>query len=163
MTLSIDPRISRINPMYRIYLLYIEPFIALSGAYLAYFQPNEFLVRTAPWKVSQQFIHIKFPKPVIKLLSTDIAALYIFFAINEAVVLRLTRDYSVWQAVVFAMLMSDMGHILAIYQADPVGSLNVAKWQREEYVNNGIIAFGVILRLGFLSGFGNGKDRRNRW
>ncbi|KAJ8058745.1 hypothetical protein OCU04_011736 [Sclerotinia nivalis] len=159
---SIDPRISKINPIYRIFLLYIEPVMALGGAYLAYFQPAKFILSTAPSTISLPFTSLTTstllsPDPVIKFLSTDIAALYVLFTINEVVVLRLTRDYSVWKAVVFAMFVCDMGHILGIYEADPVGSLNVVGWTTEEQINNGILAFGLILRLAFLLGFGNRK------
>ncbi|CAD6444821.1 93d2f26b-d79e-4af5-bbea-ef11d8589854-CDS [Sclerotinia trifoliorum] len=73
--------------------------------------------------------------------------LYILLAINEALVLRLTRDYSVWEAVVFAMLVRDMGHLWGVYLVDPVGSLDVAVWTTKQSINNGILAFGFILRL----------------
>jgi len=159
MASSIDPRISKINPFYRIFLLYIEPVLALSGAYLAFFQPARFLVGTAPSPISTPFLPSSSitPDPVIKFLCADIAALYVLFTINEAVVLRLTRDYSVWRAVVFAMLVCDVGHVYGIYEADPVGSLSIAGWTMEEAINNGILGFGVILRVAFLLGVGDKK------
>lgn len=157
MSSSVDPRISKINPIYRIFLLYIEPVLALSGAYLAFFKPAKFIFSTAPSSISSPFITLASHDPVIKFLSTDIAALYVLFTINEAVVLRLTRDYSVWKAVVFAMLVCDVGHLWGVYEADPMGSLNVGGWTFEESINNGILVFGAILRIAFLSGFMNQK------
>ncbi|ESZ93526.1 hypothetical protein SBOR_6068 [Sclerotinia borealis F-4128] len=170
MSLSIDPRISNIHPFYRIFLLYIEPILALSGAYLALFHPAKFLLGTAPSSLSTPFIPLTLTTPiststpqpqpidpVIQFLSANIGALYILFAINEAIVLRLTRDYSVWKVVVFAMLVCDVGHIWGVYQADPTGSLEVMRWTMEEWINNGILAFGAVLRIAFLGGVGYRK------
>ena len=157
---SIDSRISEIHPFYRIFLLYIEPIMALSGAYLAHFQPYKFIHGTAPSSLSRPFLSLSStftPDPVIQFLSTDIAALYVLFTINEAVVLRLTRDYSVWKTVVFAMLVCDMGHFWGIYEADPVEFLSVRGWSTEELINNGILGFGLVLRIAFLLGLGNRK------
>ncbi|KAF7909072.1 uncharacterized protein EAE98_010806 [Botrytis deweyae] len=157
---SIDSRISKIHPFYRIFLLYIEPILALSGAYLAYFEPYKFIHGTAPSSLSENFVSLSStltPDPVIQFLSTDIAALYVLFTINEAVVLRLTRDYSVWKTVVFAMLLCDVGHFWGIYKADSVGIFNVGEWSTEELINYGILGFGSALRIAFLLGFGNRK------
>ncbi|KAF7949972.1 hypothetical protein EAE96_007277 [Botrytis aclada] len=134
--------------------------MALSGAYLAYFEPYKFIHGTAPSSLSRPFLSLAStltPDPVIQFLSTDIAALYVLFTINEAVVLRLTRDYSVWKAVVFAMFLCDAGHFWGIYQADPAEFLNVGGWSTEELINNGILGFGFVLRIGFLLGLGNRK------
>ncbi|KAF7882043.1 uncharacterized protein EAF01_011823 [Botrytis porri] len=160
MTTSIDSRISKIHPFYHVFLLYIEPILALSGAYLAYFQPYKFIHDTAPSSLSKPFVSLSStltPDPVIQLLTTDIAALYVLFTINEAVVLRLTRDYSVWNTVVSAMLLCDVGHFWGIYEADPVVLLNVGGWSAEELINIGILGFGLVLRIAFLLGLGNRK------
>ncbi|KAF7941592.1 uncharacterized protein EAE97_006429 [Botrytis byssoidea] len=157
---SIDFRISKIHPFYRVFLLYIEPILALSGAYLAYSQPYKFIHGTAPSSLSKPFVSLSStltPDPVIQFLSTDIAALYVLFTINEAVVLRLTRDYSVWKAVVFAMLVCDVGHFWGIYKADCVGLFRVGGWSTEERINYGILGFGLVLRIAFLLGLGNRK------
>ncbi|KAG4027242.1 hypothetical protein MFRU_032g01080 [Monilinia fructicola] len=155
---SIDPRIPKIHPFYRTFLLNIEPIFALSGAYLSLFHPTKFITSTAPSTLSSTIdIQSSTSDPLIKFLTADIGALYLLFTINEALVLRLTRDYSVWKAVVFAMLVCDLGHLWGVYEADPIGSLDVHGWTSDEWINNGILIFGAVLRIAFLSGLGNKK------
>jgi hypothetical protein len=108
----IDPRISKVALPYRIFFLYMEPIFALGGAYLCLFDPAQFLMRTAPASIYSDRPYAT--TPAIDFLAADVGALYLLFAINEGITLRLTRDYSVWKSVVAAMLVCDFGHLFSI-------------------------------------------------
>ncbi|KAM3083101.1 Basic amino-acid permease [Clarireedia jacksonii] len=151
--LYMDPRISKVGLIYRIFFLYMEPIFALGGAYLCLFDPAKFLVSTAPASIYSD--HPYAATPVIDFLAADVGALYLLFAINEGITLRLTRDYSVWKSVVAAMLVCDFGHLWGIYSVAPEQCLDFVRWTNEERFNYLILIFGAILRAAFLMGIGN--------
>ena len=79
---------------YRIFFLYIEPVLALSGTYLCFSNPERFVTGTTPLPA----ILAASPRaisPIMLLLLTNIGAWYLLFAINEAIVLRCTMEKSV--------------------------------------------------------------------
>ncbi|KUJ19578.1 uncharacterized protein LY89DRAFT_546118, partial [Mollisia scopiformis] len=145
--------ITRISTIYQIWFLYLEPVMALAGTYLCVFQPDRMLIGTVPLPA----ITIASPitiTPLMQLLLTNIGALYVLFAINEGLVLRLTKEKNVWLAVIGAMLVSDVGHIWAVYQIAPTRMGEFMAWNSDEWINYGTLWFGVGLRAVFMMGFG---------
>jgi len=146
------PRSPLIAPLYRIFFLSIEPLLAFSGACLSHFHPYKFVASITPAS-----IHTSPPlvvTPTIQLLCTNIAALYLLFTINEAIVLRLSNDINVWRAVIAGMLISDFGHLYGVYAADPARATEWGMWVMEEWFNVLTLSFGAVVRLGFLAGVG---------
>lgn len=88
------------------------------------------------------------------MMLLNIGALYGLFAIIEGIVLRLTKEKSVWLAVLAAMLVSDVGHIYAAYEIAPELIVQFASWNSDEWVNHGSLVFGALLRASFLIGIG---------
>jgi len=88
------------------------------------------------------------------MLFTNIGCLYALFAINEGLVLRLTKEKNVWLGVIAAMLVSDVGHLYAVWEIAPERMLDLVKWNSDEWINYGTLWFGAALRLAFLLGFG---------
>ncbi|KAH7132491.1 hypothetical protein B0J11DRAFT_503660 [Dendryphion nanum] len=134
--------------LYRLFFLYLEPAFALNGAIMCHFSPLSFLrtmSATAPYI------------PATQVIFDQLAACYVLFAFNEAIVLRVTKDIRVWRAMMLGMVLCDCLHIN--------GSWNVMGWEastkpwlwRGEDAVNMIILYGfTLLRLAFLGGWGVG-------
>jgi hypothetical protein len=139
---------------YRIFFLYIEPVLALGGTYLCMADPQRFLLGTVPQPafIAASPIAVS---PVMQLLLTNIAALYALFAMNEAIVLRCTREKSVWYAIIGGMLASDIGHIYAVYAIAPERIAQFANWSSDEWINYGTLLGGALIRSAFVLGIGN--------
>ncbi|KAF2428610.1 hypothetical protein EJ08DRAFT_592144, partial [Tothia fuscella] len=73
---------------------------------------------------------------------------------NQAVVLRLTKERKVWNALIVGMVLSDLGHIYALWEADKLGFFDVSGFRREDWINEGMLVVGLALRVGFLAGVG---------
>lgn len=132
--------------VFRYFFLYIEPISALAGAYAAALRPQFYLemthAATAP----------KFGIPTsTSIVLTQLANLYLLFAVNEAVVLRCTDDVKVWSALLSGLLLADLGHL---YSVNALGSRiywNVAAWNAMDWGNVGIVYVGAAMRIAFLS------------
>lgn len=72
-------------------------------------------------------------------------------------VLWVTSELDVWKAVIRAMVVSDVGHLGALWWAAPERMLEVVHWTFEEGVNVGILSAGLALRVAFLLGIGKGR------
>jgi hypothetical protein len=133
---------------YRLFFLFIEPIGAIVGAYFAHFQPDEYLRLTHA---------LSTPSPVP--LSTQVALsqlgnLYLFFAINEALVLRSTHDLRVWRTVLFGLLIGDLGHL---YTCHPLGIdiyWSVMRWNAIDWGSIPFVYLGASMRIAFLAGVG---------
>jgi hypothetical protein len=148
---------SRIALIYKIWFLYFEPPAALGGMYLCIFDPNRILsaMMPLPAYLAASSGSTSVPiTPLVRLLLFNIGALYGLFAIIEGIVLRLTKEKSVWLAVLVAMLVSDVGHIYAAYEIAPERILQFGSWNSDEWVNYGTLVFGALLRAAFLLGIG---------
>src|SRR5436190_1542401 len=92
---------------YRFFFLFLEPLLALAGAYVAHFQPQQYLHLTSPSTFSASS-----PVPLAtQVVLSQLANLYFLFAVNEALVLRATADLRVWRTVLVALLVADVGHL----------------------------------------------------
>ncbi|KAI9745226.1 MAG: hypothetical protein M1818_001504 [Claussenomyces sp. TS43310] len=138
---------------YRLYFLYFEPIMTLSGAYLCLFSPLDFLARATPLDVTTV-------TPLTHLLLTQIACLYIFHGFTEAIILRLSNDARVWRTLAAGIAIADLGHLYSLYAAAPRAFVNVPGWTRDEWINYGILTLGLALRIGMLLGVGIGKGTR---
>jgi hypothetical protein len=97
-----------ISLLYRIYFLYFEPLAALGGTYLAFFSPQRYLEGTTPLTaLPANYTTIS---PLTQMLLTNIGSLYALFAINEGIILRLTKERNVWFAIMGAFCITDICH-----------------------------------------------------
>ena len=109
---------SRIPLIYRIFFLYIEPISALGGAYYAAFEPKAYLADLLPFHP---------PSPASgndgavttasSMVLTQLANLYLLFALNEHFVLSSTSDIWTWKRLLFGLLVADIGHLISMYPA----------------------------------------------
>ena len=139
------PKGTDMATIYNIFFLYIEPLFAFLGACAAFFQPDKYLQLTH---------HPTAPKHGIptatKIVINQLANLYLFFAINEALVLRATKDLRVWRAVITGLLIADVGHL---YSLHPLGARFywvVKAWNVLHWGNIPFVYVGALLRVCFL-------------
>ncbi|KAK2625999.1 hypothetical protein QTJ16_004261 [Diplocarpon rosae] len=169
-------QLTHISLLYRLYFLCFEPIGALAGTYLCLFDPQRFLAGTVPLPAylasssssspvtkswPPQEVGIPGPRtvdlsPLLRMALTNIASLYVLFAVNEGLLLRLTREKRVWCTVIVAMVCADVGHIYAAWAISPerLAAGKLGSWTSDEWINYGTLFAGLGLRIAFLLGFG---------
>lgn len=147
---------SQIPLIYRIFFLYIEPVSTIVGAYYAHFQPSQYLHLTH--SLSHPSLAAAIPVGVTTVLS-QLANLYVLFAVNEALVLRSTNDVNVWRTLLFGLLVADFGHLASVRLTGTPWEVYAQFWTWNEMAwgNVGFVYLGALLRTCFISGIGLGK------
>lgn len=139
---------SQLSPaiIFRIVMLYYEPFAAIAGAILVLSCPTSVLSGILPPNTSITLT------PIHHFLITNIASLWLFFGVVEAIVLRLTSDLKIWSAVVGAMIFSDLGYLYARQRVVPAWNIywRVDRWRWEDWVNIGSTILILVMRITFL-------------
>ncbi|KEY65898.1 hypothetical protein S7711_07930 [Stachybotrys chartarum IBT 7711] len=133
---------------YRLFFLIIEPVSALVGAFYSHYRQMEYLrlldANSAPVVV---------PTATSVALS-QLANMYLFFALNEAIVLRSATDMRVWKAVLAVLLMADFGHLYSMRGLGMEKYYDVTGWNASDIGNIPWVYFGATLRICFLAGVG---------
>lgn len=145
----------RIPAPYRAFFLYLEPASALVGAYYAHFCPATYLQLThspsAPVPVPAEAHGVP---AGTRIVLSQLANLYLLFALNEATVLRATADLRVWRALLRGLLVADLGHLYSLSALGPSIYWDVARWNAIDWGNVAFVYLGASMRLAFLSGIG---------
>lgn len=138
---------------YRLFFLVIEPIATLVGAYYAFYRPEEYL----------QLTHAETALPVTplgtKVALSQLANLYLAFALNEAIVLRSTSDLRVWKALLFGLLVADFGHLYTVRALGIRVYYNVWSWNAIDWGNVAFVYCGAAMRISFLTGVGMGNAK----
>ncbi|GFP52018.1 hypothetical protein TASIC1_0001017000 [Trichoderma asperellum] len=146
---SIMAPLRRLPLAYRLFFLYLEPISALVGAFFTHFRQQRYLellnTATAPAR------HVPLSTSVAM---SQLANMYFFFAINEALVLRSTRDLRVWRAVLLVLLIADLGHLYSMKELGPSIYYDVAGWNAGHVGNVPWVYAGATMRCCFLAGVG---------
>ena len=179
---SIEPA-SYISPIYTLFFLYIEPFTALLGFLVAYTNPHLYLALTdhtylsqpAPTSLSPsafvpfitQSASILLPSSgapapplATRIALAQLSNLYLFFALNELLVLHTTNGFAtryklpVWRALLTALLVADVGHLWSVKELGLGVYWRVWEWNCMDWGNVGVVYVGMGLRMAFLSGLG---------
>lgn len=99
--------------------------------------------------------HTSSPVPLgTSIVLSQLANLYLLFALNEALVLRSTGDLRVWRTVLLGLLIADFGHL---YSVSGLGSWvywDVTRWNAIDYGNVLFVYLGASMRIAFLFGVG---------
>jgi hypothetical protein len=136
--------------LYRLFFLVIEPISALVGAYFAYFRQDEYLNLTHAASAPSQI-------PVgTTIVMSQLANLYLFFAINEALVLRSSTDLRVWKTVLFCLLVGDLGHLYTVKDLGLDIYWSYWRWNAIDWGNIPFVYLGASMRIAFLSNIGLG-------
>ncbi|XXH05152.1 hypothetical protein Hte_011577 [Hypoxylon texense] len=142
------PRQTVLPLAYRAFFLIIEPISALVGAYYAHFRQDEYLAMTihTPSELSSG----------TSIVLSQLANLYLLFALNEALVLRSTGDLRVWRTVLSVLLIADFGHLYSVGGLGFWVYWNVTRWNAIDWGNVGFVYLGAAMRISFLAGVGLG-------
>lgn len=141
-----------VSSVYRYFFLYIEPISALTGAYYSFFQQQTYLDLTHASSSPKDGIPVS-----TQVILAQLANLYFLFALNEALILRVTSDLKVWRAVLLCLLIADIGHLYSVRAVGWPVYWNVMGWNAIDWGNVGFVYAGAAMRLSFLSGFGVSK------
>jgi hypothetical protein len=147
----------RLPAIYSVFFLLVEPISTLVGAFFAHFRQNDYLQMThlASSSLSDT------PKSTSIVLS-QLANLYLLFALNEALVLRSTSDLRVWKTLLFGLLLADFGHLYSVKALGPEIYYEAWNWNAMHWGNVGFVYVGASMRCAFLSGVGlntkNGQE-----
>ncbi|KAK3368659.1 hypothetical protein B0H63DRAFT_79088 [Podospora didyma] len=140
--------------VYRLFFFFIEPVSALVGAYYANYAKLEYLRLTHASSVPS-------PIPVgTSIVMSQLANMYLLFAINEWLVLRSTNDLRVWKRVLFCLLIGDIGHLYTVRELGPQIYWSVTKWNAIDWGNIPFVYLGASLRMAFLANVGLGVKSR---
>jgi hypothetical protein len=149
-----------LHPYYLFFFLYLEPISALAGAVAALF-PSIYLSFLDP---SASESSLQTTSLAVSTAIAQLANLYLFFALTEALVLRAARHHAPsWRALISAMLIADFGHLLAAWRLGMRQYWSVSEWGWMELGGIGFVYAGAATRIMFLSGLGvKSVERRGR-
>ena len=140
--------IQHISPLFTGFFLYIEPLFAFLGGLQAAFTPTQYLSFFTPLPVPS--IPAPFQIPLDQL-----GACYVLFAWNEAITLRFTKDYRVWQAIIAGIALCDILHLAGAWrEMGTAVVLNPSMWRSKDWVNMLLLWPPLAMRLSFVMGFG---------
>ena len=89
---------------------------------MSQFQQHDYLALTTTWNAAaptSSSVLTKLTAAAVptttSVILTQLANLYLVFAINEALVLRATFDRKVWSAFLLGLLIADFGHLWSVH------------------------------------------------
>jgi hypothetical protein len=139
--------LSPLLPRHRAYIRYRRRF--------AHFQPQTYLNLTHA--ASAPAIHIPIGTSIVL---SQLANLYLLFAINEALVLRSTSDLRVWRTLLFGLLIADLGHLFSVAKLGSDIYWRVQIWSAIDWGNVAFVYIGAMSRIAFLCSVGLGNETR---
>lgn len=153
------PSPSSVPLAYRLFFLYIEPLSAIVGAWYAHLLPHTYLALTHAGSAPPASAPV--PTSTAVVLS-QLANLYLLFALNEALVLRCTSDLRVWRTLLLGLLVADLGHLYSVRRLGPATYWQLSAWNAMTWGNVGFVYAGAAMRVSFLSGLGLARPRAGR-
>jgi hypothetical protein len=135
---------------YRALFLYIEPTLALFGTAVLLLQPERYLLSLTDSAVYHTDN---------KVVYANLGATYALFAFNEFIVLRVTNDIRVWNAVLTGILLCDCIHLYASWATlGPSIFWNPTAWRQDDWITIGSYYVQGLFRIAFLAGLGFKKS-----
>ncbi|KAF7303372.1 hypothetical protein MIND_00565100 [Mycena indigotica] len=89
---------------YRLFFLYVEPILALAGAYYAASQPAAYIHDLSLPSLHLLAMPLSAQSAIVLL---QLANLYLLFALNEHLVLSSTASLKTWRRLLFVILVAD--------------------------------------------------------
>jgi hypothetical protein len=101
--------------------------------------------------------------PQFQVVLDQVGACYLMFGLVEAVVLRATSEMRVWNALIWCLMICDVGHLYGSYNALGWSTLmNPSPWRWEDYVNMILLWLSFATRAAFLLGVGFRKSAKSK-
>ncbi|KAG5982009.1 hypothetical protein E4U55_002423 [Claviceps digitariae] len=152
----------RLPFIYRLFFLLVEPLSALVAAFYAHCIQTTYLGYLDTQSASDDA-----PSPLLLPLSTSVALsqlanMYLLFALIEALVLRSTWDMRVWRTVLGVLLVADLGHLYSMRGLGLGVYYDIWAWNAGIWAQIPLVYAGAALRMSFLAGVGFGESRRTK-
>lgn len=148
---------NHIPAFYRVFFTSIDPLIALSGAYMDFFDPETILASSFP----RSSDYAK-PTPPITVLLRQAGGAFIMMAFLMVFMLRYTNDVKIWKMFEFGILLTDLTLFYSLHGAlVEQGRLDVGAIRWEEWGTIAITGFVTVVRIAFLGGLGFTKKGDN--
>lgn len=138
--------------LYKLFFLYIEPVATLVGAYYAHILQSHYLSMTMLSTTSTA--NVLGPSVQESIVLTQLANMYLAFALNEALVLRASSDQTVWRTLLCGLLIADFGHLYSVRTLGVAIYWRIWEWNAMYWGNLGFVYVGATMRICFLSGLG---------
>ncbi|PHH66112.1 hypothetical protein CDD81_175 [Ophiocordyceps australis] len=145
----------RLPAAYRAFFLLIEPMSALVGAFFNQFRQRHYLELLDAASAPSQNVPL-----ATSVALSQLANMYLFFALTEALVLRSTWDLVVWRKLLLVMLIADFGHLYSMRQLGPAIYYDFTSWNAGDWGNVPWVYAGATMRICFLAGLGLHGSRR---
>ncbi|KAK4188758.1 hypothetical protein QBC35DRAFT_185410 [Podospora australis] len=138
----------------RLYLTILEPLMCLNGVYLTLFHPSEYHSKITRFGLASF-------SPENQFLYTQLAAAWLVFGFNEAIVLWLVDDLRVWKLLCIGMLLSDAVYFVSSVEA--VGGWErfsaIGEWDAFDWSVFIMAVIATLMRLVVLGVNGNKAKR----
>jgi hypothetical protein len=145
---------------YRIFFLYIDPLICLSGVYIFFFAHPFYIENGLPSAISGLIPKTASITPLTEYLLIALGSYSLFVFTMQILLLHQFRNalegmnVRIWRIVIFGILLIDLGLIYGVYKTDPKAFWNVSGWKSRDWTNNGILGMLIVIRSAFLLGIG---------
>jgi hypothetical protein len=149
---------SHIPRLYRIFFLYIDPLICMSGIYIFFFDHALYIENGTPTAISRAPDTALTPFTNYLLIALGAYSLFVFCM--QILLLHGFKNapnglnVKIWRIVQFGILLIDFGLVYCVWQVDDKGFWDVKGWDEGEWTNNGILGTVILTRSAFLLGIG---------
>jgi hypothetical protein len=158
---------SQMPLFYRIFFLYIDPLICLSGIYLCFFDQRTFILNGIPSLITSNHLQSQIHSSPNSVLNITPATTYFIHSLGAyslcIIFLQISllwgfKDVGngigvkVWKNVQLGILLIDLGLLWAVGHAVGWG---IDSWVQGDWVNVGILGMVAIIRSCFLIGIGD--------
>ncbi len=128
---------------YRTFFTYVDPLVALWGAYMNFFTPDTVL---------NSFVPNATRNPAHDMLFQQLGGGLLNIAFVSAVLLRHTSDIKIWKIVQWSILIVDVVGLYSLWDAlGRQGRLDPRGWRGEDWGCVGITGSVTVLRMMFIA------------
>ncbi|KAG0650868.1 hypothetical protein D0Z07_2441 [Hyphodiscus hymeniophilus] len=158
--LNLGVDMAHIPRFYRVFFLYADPLICLSGIYFFFFDHYTYIQNGVPSGLSSQMTSPASLSPLVKHLITALGSYSLFVFVMQIMLLHQFKDapqglnVKIWRIVQLGILLIDLGLFYGTYVTDPKAAFDFGRWESGDWTNNGILAMVVLIRSAFLIGLG---------
>ncbi|KAL2060143.1 hypothetical protein VTL71DRAFT_9965 [Oculimacula yallundae] len=134
-----------IPAFYRMFFLYIDPLLCLSGIYVLFFDHATYLDSGVPHGLSKSSID-----PLARYLMNALGSYSLTILGIQILLLHRFSEVKIWRVIQFSILLADLGLLYGVYATDPLGFWDLGSWTSGDWTNNGILLAVAAIRSLFL-------------
>jgi uncharacterized protein YhhL (DUF1145 family) len=149
---------SRIPLFFRVFILYVDPFISLLAVYLCFFDPHAYIQNGVPGTLLSSTISNTIIPPLVEYIIMVVGSFSLCISAVQILLLHGFKDapnnlnIKIWKIVMLGVLLADMGLVYSVYHADPTAFMKLGAWKSGDWINNGVLGALIAIRVSFLLG-----------